>query len=49
MNFELSREFIDNLRMLIEANDEKQVAELLTLTMRHPKCLAKIFHRKETL
>jgi magnesium transporter len=29
MNFELSREFIDNLRMLIEANDEKQVAELL--------------------
>jgi magnesium transporter len=29
MNFELTREFIDNLRMLIEANNEQQVSALL--------------------
>jgi magnesium transporter len=29
MNFELTREFIDNLRMLIEANDEHQVSAML--------------------
>ncbi len=40
MNFELNREFIDNLRMLIEANDEKQVAELLEEL--HPADIAEI-------
>lgn len=29
MNFELTREFIDNLRMLIDSDDQQQVSELL--------------------
>ena len=41
MPFELTREFVSNLRELIEQNDEKSVADLLSNL--HPADIAEIF------